>query len=69
MAWGAVHNVANIFFGEQSAPKLPWPHAFGDWRSYAKLYYLFNSRHHRRGSSSRLETALGLQVLWYGREV
>ena len=69
MAWGAMHNVANVFFGEPQAPKLPWNHPFCDWRRYVKLYYLPDCRRYHRSSLFRLETALGLRVLWYGREV
>lgn len=68
MAWGAVHNVAHYFFGELPAPNLKGNHPFRDWRRYVKPSYLPDSRSHRRISPLRLETALGLQILWHGRE-
>jgi len=68
MAWGAVHNVANIFFEEPRALNGP-DHPFRDWRRYVKLYCLPDRRRRCRGSFIRLETALGLQVLQHGREV
>ena len=69
MAWGAIHNVVQ-FFGEDpeaSARQLKRPFFHG--RRYAKSHYLSGGWYPRRVSPGRLETALGLQVLWFGREM
>ena len=69
MAWGASHNVVHFFFKDPEAPERQLNRPFGDWRRYVKPPYLSGSGCYRRLSPVRLETALGLQVLWFGREV
>jgi hypothetical protein len=69
MAWGAVHNIVHVFFEKPPAPEWRQDHPFPEWRRYAKLHRLPDSRHHRRDPLIRLETTVALQELRYGWEV
>jgi hypothetical protein len=69
MAWGAMQNVVQVFFGGQLTASCQEILPFRDRRSYVGLHYLSDCRFHRRGFRRHLETARALQVLRHGREV
>jgi hypothetical protein len=69
MAWGAMQNVVQAFFGRQLISNCQEILLIRDRGNYAKLYCLSDCRFHRRGFRRHLETARALQVLRHGREM
>ncbi len=68
MAWGAVHNITHLFFGDSPAPACHSIHPFPEWRRYFRLHRLPSCQRYRiprvRRETEKALPGLRLQFGW-----